>query len=228
MAIDIINLTPGGGYTPVAPGEIPSGGVGGEFPGSPPSSVAPYPATPFGVVRYDESGKVPENAALLRTAAQGLPIPDTITVTGITEPAGSNPLVLPRIADSDGKPSWGDGLWQVYYLELMSTWAVFKNDSTYEAQKIVNSPTPIGLTGWGLLSGAGQPSIAGNADSATAIGQTLRLGAPGTCVWFRWTGTIWQFDGPAGVIQGDTPDTYFKTTVDGNGAITTTPYPVAD
>lgn len=109
-------------------------------------------------------------APLERTAAQGIPtIPDILTITGITTPGIGDGLVLARGDDFEGLPSWGDVSSWFLYAETLSNWAL--ENAAYFASKALVSNNPIGLTGWQIDTGVGQPIITGEQVTPEFLGQ---------------------------------------------------------
>jgi hypothetical protein len=125
------------------------------------------------------------------TWATGDPnIPESITITGITDPEDSDPLVLPRIADSQGKPRWSDNGWVVEWLAGPGKWSI--STPGYSAVKASVALTPVGLTFDAPGAGAGPATITGDVPTASHIGQLLRVAVTGA--WWRWDGDEWVED----------------------------------
>lgn len=122
--------------------------------------------------------------------------PNILTVSGITSPAGNNPIILNLVnyassgSGAEVLPYWSGGDWTVS--KFNGQWkvvkGVFPND--YVAFKNSESKTPFGLTGWTVIYGSGQPVFSGNNKIASYIGQ---LGKGGS-TWFRFDGQKWQED----------------------------------
>ena len=95
-------------------------------------------------------------------------VPETITITGITDPAiPAGGLVLPRGEDISGFPQWSatlaGKLWIVRNTGL-GDWTINEaTSSTYAATKTSAADSPVGLTGWTVSTGTGQPIVAGEA-----------------------------------------------------------------
>jgi hypothetical protein len=98
--------------------------------------------------------------------------PTTITVTGITNPAGQDPIVLTK-GDStiNGLPYWekvvaSPGLsWLLSYDLDNTRWTLQDSrvSSPYIATKTDADPTtPVGLTSWTVTNGAGSPVLTGS------------------------------------------------------------------
>jgi hypothetical protein len=133
------------------------------------------------------------------TWASGDPnIPEILTITGITTPADSDPLTLTRGEDISGVPSWelvGGLEWTMSYVE--GTWSLADGDAAvYAASKTDAAGTPVGLTGWTISAGAGQPVITGDNPAGDFLGQWCRAAT----AWWQWNGTAWV---PRFSVDGD-------------------------
>lgn len=132
----------------------------------------------------------------LPDALSGAGDPNILTITGITSPGGVNPLSLTLqghqfTGDAVVRPSWGGvGTWGVIG-GSPGGWEIFGGGG-YHATHPSLAQTPIGLTGWTLLAGNGQPVFSGNNKVASHIGQLYRNTLTG--VWYRWDGSAWQED----------------------------------
>ncbi len=181
---------------------------------------------PRGLPGIDGAGAV----ILTRTAAQNNPnIPTTLTVTGITTPGASNPLVLTRVTDANGYPrwefgdfimTWGSGDWELA--------ADLGND--YLSRVASTALTPVGLTFDAPTVGAGTPIVVGVGATPAALNQTCLVGGPVSTnrVPFRAisiTPPIWQIDGPF-AKNTSSPLTYDEIGSDGL-AVTIEPYPLS-
>jgi hypothetical protein len=84
-------------------------------------------------------------------------------------PVGSDPLTFVKAsALVEGKPQWTFGNWVIEYTGTQ--WVIAETGTnSYEAVKTSAADTPIGLTGWTVGTGAGQPVVAARADSAGEI-----------------------------------------------------------
>ena len=141
--------------------------------------------------------------------------PNTLTITGVTTPAASDPLLLTLggvSVDGDGNATqwWHAGApgsfdTSVRVVGTFGVWTITMGawpSYTYEATKISSAKTPVGLTDWTIITGAGQPILGGNPNVASYIGQlgtsypTSAFGVDGP-PWFRWDGTRWQEDAGA-------------------------------
>jgi hypothetical protein len=95
-------------------------------------------------------------------------IPSQLTITGVTSPIESDPLVLSRVADSAGYAAWeagGFGGWRM--ANVSGDWILSSSFGlVYSATKTSAASTPVGLTGWTVAAGAGQPGVAGNGSSS--------------------------------------------------------------
>jgi hypothetical protein len=139
--------------------------------------------------RWDGTAWLPDFAEAISYAGNNPNIPENLTITGITTPASSDPLTLPRISDGNGFPQWelNSGEWSVFH--SMGTWGVLGDGGAeYQALKASTDLTPIGLTGWTVSEGAGQPTITGDNPTGLYLGQ-LCLATDGT--WWRWDGSEW-------------------------------------
>lgn len=136
---------------------------------------------------------------MLRTAAEGSPgIPSTLTVTGITPPG--SPLNIPRGDDLNGFASWLQGGIPIYSVtnDGEGVWTVFYTNGsvTYTATKASAAASPVGLTGWTVTEGSGQPTITGSGitTAGSFIGQRARIGDSSPYTWEKWDGTAWVAD----------------------------------
>lgn len=87
-----------------------------------------------------------------------------LNVTGITTPAGASDLDLELLSDTGSYPDWTDGQFVAFYDDSPGElkWVIWNEDGidpTYHATKVSNAATPIGLTGWTIIAGVGQPVI---------------------------------------------------------------------
>ena len=149
--------------------------------------------------------------------------PNTLTITGITTPANRDPLVLTMgglTHDADGNitQNWhagepGSNDLSVYVSSIFGVWSITIGTSfsyTYEAIKISSAKTPVGLTDWTIITGAGQPILEGNDKFPSYVGQ-LGTSYPGSAFgvvgppWFRWNGHRWQEDVGAPLRLSYTP-----------------------
>ena len=138
--------------------------------------------------------------------------PNTLTVTGITMPIDSNPLILTLggvSVDADGNATqyWhagapGSGDPSISVGSVFGVWSITVGSLgsyTYEATKISSAKTPVGLTDWTIITGVGQPAFEGNDKFPSYIGQlgtsypTSAFGVGGP-PWFRWDGSRWRED----------------------------------
>jgi hypothetical protein len=137
--------------------------------------------------------------------------PNTLTITGITSPANSDPLVLKLIGlsqDADGNITlnWSDdtiGL-GIHVGSAFGVWTIrISGDGypyLYEATKISSAKTPVGLTDWTIITGAGQPILEGNDKFPSYVGQLGTAYPTGAFSnvdgppWFRWDGQNWRED----------------------------------
>ena len=149
--------------------------------------------------------------------------PNTLIITGITAPADRDPLVLTmgglsRDADGNVAQWWhagspGSNDLSVHVSSIFGVWSITIGGSfsyTYEAIKISSAKTPVGLTGWTIITGAGQPILEGNDKFPSYVGQ-LGTSYPGSGFgvvgppWFRWNGHRWQEDVGAPLRLSYTP-----------------------
>lgn len=145
---------------------------------------------------------------------------DTITVTGITDPTGTNPLVLTKGEVFDGKDSWyGSGFLFRYYLGP-GQWDLNKT-GIYNAYTTSPASSPVGLGGWLVPTGSGAPTISANPIPATHLGQLCKA----TTAWWQWDGTAWI---PIRLLTGEPITTdgtdYYAITHDGS-SLGYTPFP---
>jgi hypothetical protein len=92
-------------------------------------------------------------------------IPDTLVITGITDPANSDPMIVPRVNDAFGFAQWKLTVNENQSVEVFNDdgdWTVLITDTeqVYAASKTSSALTPVGLTGWTVGPGTGQPVIA--------------------------------------------------------------------
>lgn len=108
-----------------------------------------------------------------------------LTLTGITNPADSDPLVLQQIADVNGYNAWenADG-WNIQW--NVPEWAVFKlgSYSAISGPSTAESPTEIIV--WDVTQGAGQPTITGGGGSSSL---TLTCATSGSSIRYTTDGT---------------------------------------
>ncbi len=131
-------------------------------------------------------------------------IPQNITITGITSPAASDPLDLVRIADDGDFPAWEGDDFLCYNND--TDWVVeIAAGGSYIANIESLARTPVGLTGWTLDMGAGQPVIIGDAPIATHIGQFIRIATadPEIFDWWQHNGDLWVFVRTDGASTAD-------------------------
>jgi len=98
-------------------------------------------------------------------------IPTRLIISGITDPTGNNSIIVSRSDGGVGRPIWqnGSGIgWNLQYSD--NAWSLSDGDGIfYAATKESTADTPVGLTGWTLANGAGQPTIAVYNPSPTGI-----------------------------------------------------------
>lgn len=117
-------------------------------------------------------------------------IPQTITVTGITNPADSDLLVLGR---SGVLSAWtlnvGGVEWQIVHGGGETPyWFFTASDASYEANIESDAVSPLGLTGWSVGTGVGTPVLTGDSPVGANSGQLCRS----TTGWWIWNGTTWD------------------------------------
>ena len=100
--------------------------------------------------------------------------PETLTITGITDPTDSGSLSVPQGDGENGYPDWLFGADEVFVYYESGSWHIEMpiGGGDYAASKVSTAATPVGLTGWTITEGAGQPVIAGDYDAATVLGQS--------------------------------------------------------
>lgn len=106
------------------------------------------------------------------SAGGGSAIPAFLIITGITDPEDSERVVLPRVEDSAGKPAYylalGGNEYEAFWAE--GDWYVYVNlGNDYEATVTSEASTPVGLTGWTVVTGAGSPVINGSAPAPVSL-----------------------------------------------------------
>lgn len=99
--------------------------------------------------------------------------PASLTITGITSPSGSNPLTVPQGDGENGYPDWLMGADDVFVYWASGSWHIEMpiGGGDYSASKVSTAATPVGLTGWTISAGAGQPVITGSYDIPSVLGQ---------------------------------------------------------
>jgi hypothetical protein len=142
------------------------------------------------------------DAAIIRPFNLGDPnIPQTITVTGITDPAGFSPYEMTRIDDVNGRPSWlgGDEEFEEDFMLLRwesGVWELSINTGDFVSTVTSNEMNPANLTAWGsgIVLGAGNPILTGSEPIGSFIGQQLRWEqvTAGSYKWYIWNGTAWS------------------------------------
>jgi hypothetical protein len=97
-------------------------------------------------------------------------IPDILTITGITDPADSDPIIVTRGSDDiDGFATWSGDDTEVLYGGIL--WSIRINAGVdYLAEKVSADTSPVGLTSWTVDPGSGQPSVAGSFNTPKIIG----------------------------------------------------------
>ena len=153
-------------------------------------------------------------------------IPENLTITGITDPASSDPLVLPRGEDNAGYASWYmPGSWSILHDTPGTWWLDNGIPQTYATSVTSDAISPVGLTFDEPNTGAGLPVITGDAPIASFIGQLCKTPS----AWWVWNGTAWiPFMTLVGepVAYNATLATYRKLTIsgaDGSETITISP-----
>ena len=81
-------------------------------------------------------------------------IPHKLIITGITNPADSDPMIMERINDSIWGPQWssqhpypdGEASWILNYYEGKWLLKVDMEPPVYQAEEPSTAPTPVGLT----------------------------------------------------------------------------------
>lgn len=91
--------------------------------------------------------------------SDGSSIPQALRITGITSPAASDPIILARVADVDGFPHWEDSTGQWEMATDADGFALAKAASAYLAFVASAMQSPVGITGWTVGPGTGQPTV---------------------------------------------------------------------
>lgn len=153
-------------------------------------------------------------------------IPAEVTVTGITDPSGSDPLTLARGADQNGAGYFTDGTWMLVY-DGGASWTLTDGDA-FLATLITSSDVPTGATGWNVLLGTAPfLLVSGDPTQGNFIGQLYTDGTN----WWQWDGTEWLLlsathDHP--ITTATTTDLNGVLTGDGaNVSAVSTPLPLA-
>jgi hypothetical protein len=110
-------------------------------------------------------------------------IPQLIEIAGITVPADYADVLVEFIeVDAAGNAVWQDATNELQVSVVGSNWEIFTlSDSSYLARKAFNGElSPVGLTGWTLVSGTGEPSavIADTVVTPAVAGEIIRYGSP--------------------------------------------------
>ncbi len=144
-----------------------------------------------------------ELAALSALSYAGLNpnIPETLTVSGIFDPIESDPLVLTRSTDHNGYPRWtleAVGIWTLFY---ENGWILSNDTPSYYAIIETSALLPIGLTGWNIGGGDGQPSISGDYVAGTYHGQKVKADGG----WWQWNSAtlLWEIMGTGDMRGSD-------------------------
>jgi hypothetical protein len=119
-------------------------------------------------------------------------IPEQIVLSGISDPELGS-LQLNFFGYQDGKPVYTAS--DSYSWEVTSSlgfWYIEADGgSAYGASLESSAESPVGLTGWTITNGEGQPVITGDTPVGDYLGQLLRA-SDGT--WWRWAGSEWEQD----------------------------------
>jgi hypothetical protein len=110
-------------------------------------------------------------------------IPNEIEIAGITDPVDYADVVVGFVEiDAAGNAVWQDGFGELQVSVVGANWEIFTlSDSSYLARKAFNGElSPVGLTGWTLVSGTGEPSavIADTVVTPAVAGEIIRYGSP--------------------------------------------------
>jgi hypothetical protein len=108
-------------------------------------------------------------------------IPQLIEIAGITVPADYADVLVEFIeVDAAGNAVWQDATNELQVSVVGANWEIFTlSDSSYLARKAFNGElSPVGLTGWTLVSGTGAPSavIADTVVTPAVAGEIIRWG----------------------------------------------------
>lgn len=102
-----------------------------------------------------------EFTASAKITGEVFPVYPTMTVTGITVPAASDPLVMTLEADPiNGKITYSNADWDIDW--TTGSWRVVAANASYLANLVSTALTPDGLTGWTITTGTGQPTLTGS------------------------------------------------------------------
>jgi hypothetical protein len=99
--------------------------------------------------------------ATAKITGQVFPVYPSITVTGITSPVASNPVVLTRSADVEQRPAYTNGAGWLCQWDSTSTWN-FGLSGEYEAEAENPALSPVGLTFGAPSTGAGTITVTGS------------------------------------------------------------------
>lgn len=112
-----------------------------------------------------------------------------LVITGITDPTGSDPLVLEPIADINGVPAWGKDDW--FMGSNTVGWSLVKGSvlsPDYYYRKVTDALSPVGLTDWTQFDGTGEPTVAAAAPTAEQV--IAAINANATLVTAEASGTV--------------------------------------
>jgi hypothetical protein len=99
-----------------------------------------------------------EFTATAKITGEVFPVYPTITITGISDPVDSDPVVLSYSGFGTGKPQWSGGGFLLSGNSI--EWEIAS--SAYGANITTSAIVPQGLTGWTITDGAGQPTLTGS------------------------------------------------------------------
>jgi len=127
-----------------------------------------------------------------------------LILKGISSPAiPEEGILVPRSGELEGYAAWiltlDDFEWRITNMGVgIDVWEVQRIDLAdslpdYFAEVASDAPTPVGLTGWWVINGSGQPVISANVLTGSFIGQRLKSN---TGFW-TWDGDAWVKDGGA-------------------------------
>lgn len=110
--------------------------------------------------------------------SDGSSIPQALRITGITSPAASDPIILARVADVDGFPHWEDSTGQWEMATDADGFALAKAASAYLAFVASAMQSPVGITGWTVGPGTGQPTVSAYLAPPAAVVSGFSPGSP--------------------------------------------------
>jgi hypothetical protein len=90
-------------------------------------------------------------------------LPPPLYVAGVITP-GINGRYDANVALYNDKPEWTNGAHPehpsyIHIFHQLGTWEIFAADNSYAATVFSDASSPVGLTGWTVITGTGQPTL---------------------------------------------------------------------